>query len=277
MTAENHPSGLLPRAGAAESPGLLRRYLSRFDDGELIRWAFRGLLVGAIGVLALDLKDLVDRNGGLFPQDPAAPLAGDPVLPPAIDTGRDDAPSVDPREFVTGDEEFLRRPIRFELKAGGVLSAAGSIDAGAAARLRAEIETRGEYIRTIEINSPGGSLDDAMSMGRIVRENGLSTTVPDGALCASSCPLFMAGGVVRTAGERAAIGLHQFYAVANLPAEPAQAMADAQMTTARITRHLAEMGVDPAMWLHALDTPPTALYYLSGEETTAYRLVGRSG
>ena len=54
---------------------------------------------------------------------------------------------------------------------------------------------------------------------------------------------------------------------------PAQAMSDAQATTARISRHLAEMGVDPALWLHALDTPPQALYYLSPEELADYRLV----
>ena len=57
---------------------------------------------------------------------------------------------------------------------------------------------------------------------------------------------------------------------------PAQAMADAQLTTARITRHLVDMGVDPTLWLHALDTPPTALYYLSPAEMASYRLVGRS-
>ncbi|EHK58491.1 hypothetical protein MAXJ12_04509, partial [Mesorhizobium alhagi CCNWXJ12-2] len=34
------------------------RYFARFDDGEVVRWAFRGLLIGAIGVLALDLRDL---------------------------------------------------------------------------------------------------------------------------------------------------------------------------------------------------------------------------
>ena len=54
---------------------------------------------------------------------------------------------------------------------------------------------------------------------------------------------------------------------------PAQAMADAQMTTARISRHLIDMGVDPALWLHALDTPPQALYYFSPEELAKYRLV----
>lgn len=258
-------------------PGVLRRYFARFDDGELIRWAFRGLLIGTIGVLALDLKELVDRNGGFLPASPDAPAITEPVLPPAVDTGTDGTPTTDPRDFVTDDETTLRQPIRFELRSGGVLSATGSIDAGAALRFADEIDARGEYVRTIELNSPGGSLDDAMAMAKLIREKRLSTSIPDGAICASSCPLMMAGGVQRSAGPKSAVGLHQFYAVGAAPADPAQAMADAQLTTARITRHLVDMGVDPTLWLHALDTPPTALYYLSPAEMTAYRLVGRSG
>jgi hypothetical protein len=95
----------------------------------------------------------------------------------------------------------------------------------------------------------------------------------NGSICASSCPLLFAGGTARLAGDKAAIGLHQFYAVSGSASEPAQAMSDAQITTARISRHLAEMGIDPALWLHALDTPPRQLYYLSTEEMESYGLV----
>jgi hypothetical protein len=51
------------------------------------------------------------------------------------------------------------------------------------------------------------------------------------------------------------------------------AMADAQTTTARITRFLAITGVDPSVWVHALETPPDRLYYFTPEELTEYRLV----
>jgi hypothetical protein len=50
-------------------------------------------------------------------------------------------------------------------------------------------------------------------------------------------------------------------------------MADAQTTTARITRFLAITGVDPSVWVHALETPPDRLYYFTPEELTKYRLV----
>ena len=174
---------------------------------------------------------------------------------------------------MTTDEAKLAEPMAFTLGGRGVLQAEGSIEPGTAARFAAELEARGEYVKTVSLNSPGGALDDAMAMARLVREKGIATEVADGALCASSCPLFFVGGKIRTAGEKAAIGVHQFYAASPSKSGPEQAMADAQATTARISRHLAEMGVDPALWLHALDTPPRALYYFSAEDLAKYRLV----
>ncbi|WP_169285567.1 hypothetical protein [Chelativorans sp. ZYF759] len=239
-----------------------------------MRWSFRGLLVGAIAVLAIDLYEMVDRNGGIWPSGTGATEAVTaPVLPPAVETGSSGLPSADPREHLTTDDGLLRGQIRFELLPGGILLAEGSIEQGAAARFRAEVEARGEYVSTVRLNSPGGSLEDAMAMARLVREREYRTEVLDGALCASSCPLVFAGGVTRAAGEKAAIGLHQFYAPSGSSTAPAQAMSDAQITTARISRHLGDMGVDAAVWLHALDTPPRQLYYLTREEMARYRLV----
>lgn len=256
-----------------ERRNLLVRYLSRFDDGEVLRWAFRGLLIGAISVLAIDLRDLAETNGWAFAEI-AAPADLEPVLPPAVKVGiPDDAPSTDPRPFLTTEESLLGKPMSFTLEPGGRLKATGSIQPGTADRFAAEMKERGEYVKTVSLNSPGGALDDAMAMARLIRERGLDTEVADGALCASSCPLLMAGGKHRAAGEKAAIGVHQFYAAAAIETSPEQIMADAQATTARISRHLASLDVDPALWLHALDTPPRALYYFSREELAAYRLV----
>jgi len=248
------------------------RYLSRFDDGEVVRWAFRGLLLGAIGVLALDLRDLSEENGWWAPETAAISIPTEPVLPPVVQTNLPIPPD-DPRRFVTAGDEMLGQPMTFTLASGGVLQAEGSIDSGAAARLAAELEARGEYVKKVSLNSPGGALDDAMAMAKLVRGKGLAAEVADGALCASSCPLLLAGGLTRTVGAKAAVGVHQFYAVAKTATAPDQAMSDAQVTTARISRHLIDMGVDPAIWLHALDTPPQALYYFSPEEMAKYKLV----
>jgi hypothetical protein len=268
VTAPSEPAPLA--GGVPPRRSLVMRYLSRFDDGEVIRWAFRGLLVGAIGVLALDLNDLWQANVARAVQ-PEGALEATPILPPAVETGVT-APSIDPRPFVTTDGELLAQPMAFKLEAGGRLVAKGSIAAGSAERFSEEIAARGEYVKTVVLDSPGGALDDAMAMARLIRERGFDTEVADGSLCASSCPLVFAGGKQRHAGDKAAIGVHQFYAATPGEATPAQVMADAQSTTARITRHLASMDVDPALWLNALDTPPRALYYFSPEELIRFRL-----
>ena len=266
-------SGKQPSAEARGSRGrgLLARYLGRFDEGEVIRWAFGGMLIGTFCVLGFDMRDLWQARTAVLPSQH---LAAPAVLPPAVDDRGSGASSgtTDPRDNVTAGEEVLRAPMQFTLEPGGVLTARGYIDMGARARFEAELSARGEYVRTVALDSPGGALDDAIGMAKLIRERRLSTTVENGALCASSCPLVLAGGADRSVGAKAAVGVHQFYSVSAEPGEAAQAMSDAQATTARISRHLTEMGVDPALWLHALDTPPRALYYLSAQEIESYRL-----
>jgi hypothetical protein len=269
-TPSFEPAGL--PGTAPRRRNLLLRYFARFDDGEVVRWAFRGLLLGAVGVLALDLHDLSKQNGWWTLETATATVPTEPILPPVIQTDAP-IPSDDPRRFVTANEAALAQPMAFTLGTGGVLTAEGSIAPGSAARLAAELEARGEYVKVVSLNSPGGALDDAMAMALLVRGKGIAAEVADGSLCASSCPLLLAGGLTRTVGARAAVGVHQFYAASDMPTAPAQAMADAQMTTARISRHLIDMGVDPELWLHALDTPPQALYYFSADELAKYRLV----
>jgi hypothetical protein len=262
-----------PRRTVAEH---LKGYIAYFDDGEILRWAFRGMLIGTVTVLAMDLMDLSSHA----PEPAASPVqTAMPILPPAIPDG-EPASQNDPRKFIKTDQAALLRPMQFTLTGGGVLKAEGSIEPGTAAKFATELQARGEYVKMVSLNSPGGALEDAMEMARQVRLRGIATEVEDGALCASSCPLLFAGGKKRLAAEQSAIGVHQFYAVLSADQaapQAAQAMSDAQLTTARITRHLTEMGIDPAAWLHALDTSPHALYYFSPAELKSYRLVTAGG
>lgn len=253
--------------------GLLARYLARFDDVLLVRWSFYGLLAGAVMVVALDVVELYRQTPHLDPEPTGETVYLEPALPPVLRPGDPAALPADPRKGLDIDRIALRGPMTFELEAGGVMKVEGTIDQGAAARFAMELELRGEYVRTVSLSSPGGSLDDAIAMAMLIRDRRLSTVVAEGALCASSCPLMLAGGVQRAVDANAAIGLHQFYATGEAVLEPAQAMADAQATAARIARHLDLMGVDPALWLHALDTPPQSLYYLSSDELRDFNLV----
>lgn len=238
-----------------------------------MHWAFRSLVAGAVVVLALDFRSPVETNRApvlaVTPAVITEPAGPAPTrTEAAIGSSAADLATTDAAEVA-----MLRGPMRFTLQPGGVLRAVGTIDQGAAARLEAVLEANEGDVTSVSLDSPGGSLDDAIVMARMLRENGIATAVENGAICASSCPLLMAGGTARSAGAAATVGVHQFYAESVLNADPAQAMADAQLTTARIARHLEAMGVDPTLWFKALATPPQSLYYLSPRELSAYRLV----
>jgi hypothetical protein len=257
---------------AADRPSLVRQLLhwaGSIEDGVILRLAFFAMLAGTLGVLYIDYRELdaADTTALATPNQPVLP-AFDP-----------DSPSTAPGPAVTTDFETLKRPLSVALATGGVLELTGTIDIGSAERFAAEVAARGEYVKTVALNSPGGSVDDALAIGALIRDQGYATSVASGALCASSCPLVLAGGAERLAADGAAIGVHQIYATVTPGALPTgvraagDAMSNAQKTTAVITRHLSAMGVDPALWLHALETPPDRLYYLSPEEMAALRLV----
>lgn len=258
MTARARRPGLFARIGGA---------IGRLDDGVIVRTAFFAMLFGTAAVLYIDYTELSGvQIPGVLPDQPVLP-AFDP-----------DSPNPPPGPEVTTDRALLDAPLAVTLGNGGVLNAVGTIDPGAFERFAAEVEQRGEYVTEVALNSPGGSVEDAIAIGNLIREKGFSTSVAAGALCASSCPLVLAGGVTRSAESGAAVGVHQVYArvaSGDLPRgieAAGNAMSDAQRMTALITRHLSAMGVDAALWLHALETPPTRLYYLSPAELAQYRL-----
>lgn len=167
---------------------------------------------------------------------------------------------------------YTEAPLRLQLRADGVLELSGLIDPGSANRFIAEVSGLGVRPTAVALQSPGGSINDAIRIARHLRQMKVETRIENGAICASSCPLVFAGGVTRTVEPNAFLGVHQFYADHPM-LDPAHAMADAQLTAARISRYLMEMGVDPALWLHALDTPPDQLYYLSKAELKTYSMV----
>jgi hypothetical protein len=254
-------------AGPAPRRPLLQR-LAAIDDGTLIRFAFVVMLIGTAAVLFVDYSELTES-------DVAGTVAPNRPVLPAFDP---DNPAMPAGPAVTTDPEILRQPLAIALGGDGVLALTGTIDVGAAERFAAELAARGEYVTTVALDSPGGSVEDALAIGAQIREHGYTTSVGAGALCASSCPLLLAGGIERLADPAAAVGVHQVYASVAPGALPTgiraagNAMSDAQQTTAVITRHLGAMDVDPALWLHALETPPDRLYYLSPEELLHYRL-----
>lgn len=249
------------------------------NDGEIMR----GLFYAMIAVIALALIYDYDALRKRQQFSPVEPGMANPVLPayspprpsPGLSPGSSPQTQSAPareRPPVTADPAMLREAMKIELASGGILQVSGTIDPGSAERFAAEIARVGEYVKRIELNSPGGSVRDALAISRTIRERELDTAVADGALCASSCPLILAGGKARHAGSAAAIGVHQVFIPQGELRNADNEVSGTQTLTAEITRHLETMGVDPALWLHALETPPSQLYYFTPEELQTYRL-----
>ena len=68
----------------------------------------------------------------------------------------------------------------FELIGGGKLIATGTITPGIGGSFAAEVGKRGDYMKTVVLNSPGGSVTDALAMGRLIRERKFATEVEAG-------------------------------------------------------------------------------------------------
>ncbi|WP_196260250.1 hypothetical protein [Pelagibacterium limicola] len=245
--------------------------LGAIEDGAILRFAFFAMLAGTGLVLVMDYRQL-NENGAA----PQTGHLGDPVLPaverPEIDPSN---PAFSPAEQITTPREVLAAPLSIELVPGGILEFVGTIGAGASGAFAAEVERRGAYIETVSLNSPGGAVEEALAIAAIIAAEGFDTRVEAGALCASSCPLILAAGATRHISEKASVGIHQIYAFESDAGRigPAQAMSDAQMITARIARHFEASGIDPALWVHALETPPDRLYYLTLEQMRQYKLI----
>jgi hypothetical protein len=122
------------------------------------------------------------------------------------------------------------------------------------------------------LNSPGGSVTDALAMGRLIREKRFATEVEAGKYRMSSCPLMFAGGVDRRAGENATIGVHQLTAMHSAAnGLPRDEMSIAQDISARCQRYLGDMGVSLQVWVHAMETPK--LFIFKTDELKSFNLV----
>jgi hypothetical protein len=261
-------------------PTLPRRFQAWLPDNPdetVLRWIFRVVVTVTIVVLAADLARL---NGWIiYPDLAAAPteiqenlpslnLPGLPsILAPLLpDSDKRLTPLPKP-------EGILAKPMTIELVGGGRLMATGTITPGISKAFATEIDKRGDYIKTVVLNSPGGSIADAMAMGRLIREKKLSTEVEAGKYCASSCPLVFAGGIERRAGDKAVIGVHQVAAIASAAnGPPRDEMSMAQDVSARCQRYLAEMGINLQVWVHAMETPHDKLFVFKPDELKALNL-----
>ncbi|HLL28683.1 MAG TPA: hypothetical protein VKT73_13665 [Xanthobacteraceae bacterium] len=255
-------------------------WLNDHPDDWILNRLLGTVIAATVVVLAYDYYQMAAVSGA----EEAAITEGEPSPAALPDFSPSILPSILP-QFRTGGGE-RRMPFRkpdgklaekmtFDLVGDGRLIATGMIAPGTAEAFKGEVEKRGGYIKTVVLNSTGGSVSDAIAMGRLIRERKFSTAVENGNFCASSCPLVFAGGVDRRAGDKAAIGVHQVFSPTDDPA--ANNMNQAQRISAECQKFLVEMGVDPKLWIHAMETPKEELYRLQPDELIALKLATARG
>src|SRR5258708_7260105 len=139
-------------------------------DEAVLRLIFRSVLMATIAGLAINLAS---TNGWIA--DPAATPAEIGENSPAFDLPGM-LPSILAPLLPGGDKRLvplpqpdgaLAGPMTFDLVHDGKLMATGTITPGISQSFAAEVERHSDYIKTVVLNSPGGSVADALAMGRL--------------------------------------------------------------------------------------------------------------
>ncbi|OSI78432.1 hypothetical protein BSZ21_02260 [Bradyrhizobium canariense] len=262
-------------------PASLQRHLLGWLTGDpdqaILRWIFRSVLASTVALLAIDLAQI----NGLITSAPVKDLQSRPELADPLGPGSMPSvvePALPQRDkrlvLVPPPDDTLSRPMSFELASGGRLMATGTITPGTSQLFAAEIDKRGDYVKTVVLNSPGGSVADALAIGRLIRKRNFATRVEAGRYCASACPLVFAGGVERHVDRRGLIGVHQIAAVKSAPGGLGpDEMSLAQRASAQCLAYLVEMGVNPRVWVHAMETPHDRLFVFQPDELAAMNLI----
>lgn len=211
-----------------------------------------------------------------------------PTIPQLLDPAS--APELD-RPIGPGDQTRHYRPNRPASPGPGVdpdmprrlLAEPVDIDGTEALRIRGAVAP-GDAARIVEalqtarpalvfFDSPGGSVDDALAIGRAVRAVGAATQLDTDAVCLSACPYMFVGGTERGVSDTARLGVHQhsFGQSTILPAF--LAVEDIQKGQAGVLRHLDDMGIDLRIMGPALATPAEEIYILTPDELREWRVV----
>ena len=156
-----------------------------------------------------------------------------------------------------------------------VLHMHGEIAQGDANRLNAYLETLDDPPDVVAVNSTGGIVDEALKIGRIIREQELNTHLSAREICLSACPYILAGGIERHVAREGIVGLHQHYYETPGFMPIFLAVENIQQGQGRTMAHLIEMGIDPGVMIHSLMTPPNDIYVLIEDELIESKMATR--
>lgn len=244
--------------------------------GRGLKWVLVAQAVLAVFLVVADvdarwLPRLGDQDA--LPSGPVSPgdqvRRYDPTRTLPAFTDRTNMPDIDLPDDMPDRLEFT------EADAGAfgtVLLINGSIRPGDAGRFAAHLASLEVPPGTVALSSPGGVVDEALTIGRSLREAGADTLMLPGMACLSSCPYILAAGTERHVSADAAVGMHQHYYDTPGYMPVFLAVEGIQHGQGRTLEYLIEMGIDPGLMLYSLNTPPEEIYLLVEEELLETRL-----
>jgi hypothetical protein len=184
------------------------------------------------------------------------------------------------------------------------IAAEGKIDAAAAQHLRRLLGKLGHRKPPIFLHSPGGRINGALELGRLIREQKLTTSIgrtipggcyrdkpvdkscdslkrsgqeleahidPDLALCASSCVYALAGGAVRLVPPWVKLGIHDVGFDPDKPLPRGAAVAEAKRVEhTRIQDYLHDMGFDKELATAAAAVPNATVRWIDRNDIVRF-------
>lgn len=134
----------------------------------------------------------------------------------------------------------------------------GAIEAGFTEKLRA-ILVQSPKAEFVALGSGGGSVTEAISAGRLIREKGLTTTIWNN--CYSACPLVFLGGVEREiSSPYPSLGFHQI-------STPSGAIPNTSPVYNYVANYIREMGANDKFILAAMmRASPNQIYMIDGKD-----------
>ncbi|MEP3785659.1 hypothetical protein [Ascidiaceihabitans sp.] len=240
-------------------------------NGRSVARILSGVLIFQLGIGALLIVGDMQGSFSLPRFGPDAPDLDQPVRPG--DQRRQFDPNRTPRQ--TGPAPSGPLPDRLTLTQldGETYRLEGGITPGDADRISKQILEATPKVKLLVLQSPGGTVGEALDLGRFIRAQAIDTEMRNGEICYSACPYVLAAGTTRTIDDAASVGVHQHYFGESTILPARFAVEDIQRGQGEVMVYLDAMGIDPLVMQHALSTPPDEIYVLLPEQLKTYNFV----
>jgi len=233
----------------------------------VLRWLLGGQIALAVLLVLIDLGPSIPQM--LSPS--TVPDLDQPTGPG--DQTRQFRPRNPARPGPGVDPDMPRRLLaeRVTIDGEDALRLRGAIAPGDAERITEDLRAARPAI--VSLDSPGGSVIDALEIGRVIRDLGADTRLQGKAVCLSACPYAFVGGAMRSIDDSARLGVHQHSFGASNILPVFLAVEDIQRGQAEVLDHLIAMGVDLRVMGPAMATPADEIYILTTEELRDWNVV----